>query len=96
MHFKNTILSKGSSAAANCTALGPNLFVSDGYSLYDDVANSCALTGTGDAHVASLGLGALASNGGPVQTLALKSTSPAVNRGDPQGCTDAFGNALSS
>jgi len=95
---KNSVLSKGSSAAANCAqdATSPGTVVSDGYNLYDDSANSCTLTGTGDFHAASPGLGSLANNGGPVPTLALKAGSPAINAGDPQGCSDAFGHPLAA
>ena len=96
--IRNSILSKGSSSAANCAqdTTFPGTVASDGHNLYDDAANSCKLTGTGDHHAANLGLGSLASDGGPVQTIALKSGSPAINAGDPQGCTDAFGQSLAA
>lgn len=95
VHFKNTIVSRGSSTAANCAFLAGRA-VSDGHNLYDDVANSCRLTGTGDHHVAGVGLGPLAGNGGSVLTRALLPGSPAINTGDPAGCTDAFGQPLAT
>jgi hypothetical protein len=95
VHIHDTILSKGSAAAANCVFLAGEV-VSDGHNLYDDPANSCQLTGAGDHHAASLGVGPLASNGGGVQTRALLTGSPAIDAGDPSGCTDAFGQPLTT
>jgi hypothetical protein len=95
---KNSILVKRSSPAANCaqdTGV-PGVVASDGHNLYDDAANSCTLTATGDLHATHPGLGPLAGNGGPVQTVALNGGSPAINAGDPQRCTDAFGQPLAT
>jgi hypothetical protein len=39
-------------------------------------------------------LGALANNGGPTLTLALQSGSPAINAGNPSGCSDSLGALL--
>jgi hypothetical protein len=96
--IENSILSKGSSSAANCTqnSSSPGTLASDGYNLYDDAANSCKLRGIGDGHAAHLALGPLANNGGAVETLALGAGSAAVNAGDPRGCTDAFGQPLAT
>jgi hypothetical protein len=41
-------------------------------------------------------LEALADNGGPTHTHALKADSPAVDAGDPDGCKDAEGNILTA
>jgi hypothetical protein len=41
-------------------------------------------------------LEALADNGGPTQTHALKAESPAIDTGAPNGCKDADGNILTS
>ncbi len=41
------------------------------------------------------GIGPLANNGGPTLTHALQLGSPAIDGGDPAGCTDALGNPLS-
>jgi len=40
------------------------------------------------------GIGPLANNGGPTLTHALQLGSPAIDGGDPAGCTDALGNPL--
>lgn len=91
----DSILSSGASGTANC-ALHSGGVVSRGYNLYDDAANSCTLSATGDQHVTGPGLGALADNGGPVQTEAVQAGSPALNAGDPSGCVDAFGHVLAT
>ena len=39
-------------------------------------------------------LGSLQNNGGPTQTMALPSGSPAVDAGNPNGCTDGLGHLL--
>jgi hypothetical protein len=39
-------------------------------------------------------LGPLANNGGPTQTMALLPGSPAIDSGNPSGCTDGLGHLL--
>jgi len=39
-------------------------------------------------------LGPLQNNGGPTETMALPSGSPAVDAGNPSGCTDGQGHPL--
>jgi hypothetical protein len=39
-------------------------------------------------------LGPLQNNGGPTQTMALPSGSPAIDAGNPNGCTDNKGHLL--
>ena len=41
-------------------------------------------------------LGALANNGGPTQTHAFLAGSPAIDAGNPAGCTDHLGNPLAA
>lgn len=68
---------------------------SDGYNLADDTAaNSCQLTATGDLLSSSPKLGALGNNGGPTPTEALLSGSPAIDAGNPTGCTDLLGDPV--
>ncbi len=87
-------------AGGNCDsqpATG-NAIVSQGYNLTDDPAsnNTCSLTGPGDILGANPDLGGLADNGGPTQTEALLSGSPAINAGDPAGCTDLVGDPMTT
>ncbi len=72
--------------------------VSYGFNLTDDSTgnNSCALTATGDILGAAPRLGALADNGGPTPTEALLAGSPAIDTGDPVGCTDLLGDPLTT
>ena len=41
-------------------------------------------------------LGGLRNNGGPTQTMALPTGSPAVDAGNPSGCTDNVGQLLTT
>jgi hypothetical protein len=65
---------------------------SDGYNLSSD--NSCDFDNTGDLNNTDPKLGPLQNNGGPTQTQALLSGSPAIDAGNPSGCTDGNGNLL--
>jgi hypothetical protein len=52
------------------------------------------LNGTGDLNNTDPKFGPLQNNGGPTETMALLSGSPAIDAGNPSGCTDAKGNLL--
>lgn len=85
----NTIVAKQTSGA-DCSG---SAVTSQGYNL--ESGTSCGFTGTNDQQSVSdlnLALGALASNGGPTQTMALLAGSPAVNAGNP-GVPGSGGNA---
>ena len=56
--------------------------------------NQCGFVGTGDQPNTDPLLLGLANYGGPANTVALPALSPAVNMGNPAGCTDADGNAI--
>jgi hypothetical protein len=64
---------------------------SGGYNLIQTVSPGCALSGvlTGNRTGVSPNLGPLAFNGGPTQTHALLPGSPAIDAGNPVGCTDS-------
>jgi hypothetical protein len=89
--------SSGSGGGANCATAGSGTFTSLGYNL-EDFANSCSFTGPGDivASGSTVGLGPLQNNGGPTPTRALLAGSPAIEGGNPSGCTDAFGSPLTT
>lgn len=82
----------GGTGGENCA--GPGRVYSLGYNLED--RNQCGLTGPGDLHEAAPLLGPLASNGGPTQTIALEPGSPAIDAGDPAGCTGPAGEPLTT
>ncbi|MBZ5596689.1 MAG: hypothetical protein LAN83_00050 [Acidobacteriia bacterium] len=63
-----------------------------GYNLSSDA--TCNFTSPGDLNNTDPLLGPLQYNGGPTQTMALPSGSPAVDAGNPSGCTDGLGHLL--
>jgi hypothetical protein len=65
---------------------------SKGYNLSSD--NTCNFNNTGDLNNADPLLGPLQNNGGPTQTEALLPGSPALDAGNPSGCTDGQGHLL--
>ena len=79
------------------TANGGNCagtITSSGYNLSSDT--TCAFSSPGDLNGKNPKIAALHSNGGPTQTMALKSGSLALDAGNPAGCTDFAGNLLTT
>jgi hypothetical protein len=66
--------------------------VSKGYNLSSDA--SCNFAGPGDLNNHDPLLSPLQNNGGPTDTMALLPGSPAIDGGNPAGCTDGLGNLL--
>jgi hypothetical protein len=73
---------------------GKGALTSNGYNLSGD--DSCSFNGTGDLNNTDANLGPLQDNGGPTQTRALLSGSPAIDTGNPSGCTDGQGHLLTT
>jgi hypothetical protein len=65
---------------------------SNGYNLSSD--DTCNFNGPGDMNNTKPRLGKLGNNGGPTQTIRLLKGSPAIDAGNPNGCTDDKGNLL--
>jgi hypothetical protein len=65
---------------------------SSGYNLSSD--NTCNFNSTGDMNNTDPKLGTLGNYGGPTQTIPLLFGSPAIDAGNPNGCTDAHGHLL--
>jgi hypothetical protein len=87
--LQNSIVGKGS--------YGENCFgtiTSNGYNLSSD--GTCNFNSAGDLNNHDPLLGALQNNGGTTQTMALDSGSPAIDAGNPGGCTDGKGNLLTT
>jgi len=85
LHAKNSIVTGGVAnepTSQNCG--GGSEVLSEGHNI--DSTNECGFHGTGDQVNTNPLLGALESNGGPVQTMALLSGSPAIDAGDDSGC----------
>jgi hypothetical protein len=65
---------------------------SNGYNLSSD--NTCNFNNIGDLNNTDPMLGPLQNNGGPTQTMGLLPGSPAIDSGNPNGCTDNLGHLL--
>jgi hypothetical protein len=65
---------------------------SNGYNLSSD--NSCNFNNTGDLNNTDPKLGILGNHGGPTQTISLLHGSPAIDAGNPSGCTNGHGHLL--
>lgn len=84
--FQNSIIANNSSG--NCAGT----MMSNGYNLSSD--GTCNLNGPGDMENTNPMLAPLQPNGGPTNTEALLSGSPAIDAGNPSGCTDGEGHLL--
>ncbi len=89
MTFQDSILAYNTSGG-NCYGVMRSL----GFNVSSDA--TCTFGGPGDQKSIDPKLGALLNNGGPTQTMALGSGSPAMNAGNPSGCTDPKGKRLTS
>jgi hypothetical protein len=85
--LQNTIIAN-STAVGNCSGT----MTSNGYNLSGD--GTCGFANTGDLNNVNPLLGPLRNNGGATKTMALSSGSPAIDAGNPGGCTDNLGNLL--
>ncbi|HEX6292779.1 MAG TPA: choice-of-anchor Q domain-containing protein [Herpetosiphonaceae bacterium] len=86
--MKNTLIGPSSSAnGRNCSSTSVSPITSDGHNLESN-GNTCNLkTAFGDLINVDAGLSPLYPNGGPTETHALSMNSPAIDKGDPSGCT---------
>jgi hypothetical protein len=85
--LQNTIVA-GSPSGGNCYGI----MTSHGYNLSSD--STCNFSNPGDLNNTNPRLGPLRYNGGQTQTMALPTGSPAVDAGNPGGCTDDQGHLL--
>ena len=87
--LQNTIVSN-STTGGNCNGA----VTSNGYNLSSD--RTCGFNNTGDLNNTNPVLGPLQDNGGPTETMALLSGSPAIDAGNPGGCTNGQGRLLTT
>lgn len=87
MTIKNSIVAN-SPSGGNCYGTT----TSHGYNLSSD--GTCNFTSTGDINNTDPLLGPLQNNGGPTETIALLTGSPAIDAGNPTGCTNDRGRLL--
>jgi CSLREA domain-containing protein len=85
--IQNSVIAD-SSSGGNCRAL----VFSGGYNIDSD--GTCGLNATGDLAKINPKLGSLKSNGGATSTHALLPGSPAIDAGNPTGCTDHRGTPI--
>jgi predicted outer membrane repeat protein len=85
--IQNSIVAN-SANGGNCAGT----ITSDGYNLSSD--STCNFSSEGDLNNENPKLVALHRNGGPTETMALPSGSPALDAGNPAGCRDFSGNLL--
>jgi hypothetical protein len=88
--LQNSIVANNS--GGNCYAR--TTLTSNGYNLSSD--GTCDFNNTGDRNNTDPKLGPLQNNGGPTQTMALPSGSPAIDAGNPSGCTEGQGHLLNT
>jgi hypothetical protein len=86
--LQNSIVAYNSPSQGNCDGT----ITSQGFNLSDD--GSCDFDGPGDLNNTDPMLGPLQNNGGSTETQALISGSPAIDAGNPNGCTDGNGHLL--
>jgi hypothetical protein len=84
--LQNSIVANNS--GTNCGGT----ITSHGYNLSSD--GSCAFSNSGDRDNTNPVLGTLGNYGGPTPTIPLLSGSPAIDSGNPNGCTDGQGHLL--
>jgi predicted outer membrane repeat protein len=84
--LQNSIVAN--SSGENCYGT----MTSKGYNLSSD--NTCDFDNSGDLNNTDPKLGQLGNYGGPTQTMPLLSGSPAIDAGNPNGCTDGNGHLL--
>lgn len=85
--LQNTILAN-SLSGGNCYGS----IISNGYNLSSD--DTCNLNGAGDLNKTDPKFGQLGNHGGPTQTVPLLPGSPAIDSGNPAGCSDGTGRLL--
>jgi hypothetical protein len=85
--LQNSIVAN-SPSGGNCSGT----MTSKGYNLSSDA--TCNFSGPGDMNNINPNIGPLQNNGGPTQTMALLPGSPAIDAGNPTGCTDSLGHLL--
>ena len=86
--IQNSILANNVGGICNTTTFS----ISQGYNISSD--DTCTLGSAGDFNDTDPELGALMNNGGPTQTMALPPGGPAIDAGNPAGCTHGHGHVL--
>jgi hypothetical protein len=88
----STVVLQNSIVANNTGENCHGTLTSHGHNLSSD--GTCDFDRAGDLNDADPKLGRLRNNGGPTKTMALLPGSPAIDSGNPSGCTDGKGHLL--
>jgi hypothetical protein len=95
--LRNTILANNAAAdSPDCRAPFVSPTLSAGHNLVGTTLGCSYVAGTGDLTGVDPLLGPLQDNGGPTASRAPLPGSPAIDAGDPSGCTDQAGNLLTA
>ena len=86
--LQNSIVANNS--GRNCSGT----MTSKGYNMSSDNSCTFSFSNSGDRNNTNPMLGPLQDNGGPTPTMALPHGSPAIDAGNPSGCTDGSGHLL--
>ena len=92
--LRNTILARNVAATASSDCYGS--INSAGYNLIGNTSGCTFSASAGDLTNIDPSLGPLQNNSGATLTHALLLGSPAINAGNPAGCTDSLGNPLNA
>lgn len=88
----STVVLQNSIVASNTGGNCRGTLTSHGYNLSSD--GTCDFDRAGDLNDTDPKLGTLGNHGGPTRTIPLLSGSPAIDSGNPNGCTDSKGHLL--
>jgi hypothetical protein len=91
-HAKTAIQNSIVSGNAGFNCFVASSFISNGYNISSD--DTCNFNSAGDMNNTDPMLGPLQNNGGPTATMAIKPGSPAIDAGNPSGCTDGRGHLV--
>jgi hypothetical protein len=92
IHNQGTAATVQNSIVANFSGNCYGSMSSNGYNLSSD--DTCSLSGPGDMNSTDPKLGLLGYHGGHTKTVPIQQGSPAIDAGNPNGCTDNDGNLL--
>ena len=82
------LLLAANGAGGNCSNSAPAILTDGGYNIADDSTCRFSATGSHNSTDPQLDPAGLGNNGGPTQTIALQSTSPAIDAIPLANCTD--------
>src|SRR5262249_23590856 len=92
--LRNTLVARNPGQSTPDCAANTRAMVSAGYNLIENSAGCHVAKTSGDLFNVAAFLNPLADNGGTTQTESLQPASPAIDGGNPAGCVDDVGAAI--